>query len=206
MKTFQVILLLIVLLSGIPLVSAQTSPKKPSKSKPIRATVTVIGSRDVDAPRLPDESKWSEFSIPEHGLMILFPGENDNINDSEVGPVQTFSVSTQEASYTLAIRSVGLPIDQREIQAFLDEAIDNAFDPASTKYLFRRPIPYEGHIGREFAFLEKGRRTEFRVYLLDGKLVIISVAVTQKNYDAGFDKWIQKFFESLIVKTHKVEA
>lgn len=206
MAAFKVILLLFALSFGIPLVSAQTKPKKPSRPKPIRATVTVIGSGDVAGPKLPNESKWGEFSLPEYGLTISFPGEKDDIDDDEVGPVKTYSVLTEKASYNLAIRSVGNLIDPRDIPAYLDETIDNAFDPATTKYLFRRPIPYDGHIGREFAFLDKGRRTEFRVYLLDGTLVIISVAVMQKSYDAGFDKWIRKFFESLVIKTPKIEA
>lgn len=206
MVTFRASSLLIVLFVGISIVGAQTSPKKPTKTKPIRATVTVIGSRDVDAPRLPDESEWSEFSVPEHGLTILFPGEKDDVNDDEVGPVQTYSVPTEKASYTLAIRLVGNPIDQRDIQSFLDETIDNAFAPATTKFLFRRPISYEGRIGREFALMDKERRTEFRIFLLDSKLFIISVAVNQKDYDQGFDKWVRKFFESFAVKVLMVEA
>jgi hypothetical protein len=206
MAAFKVICLLFVFSLGFTLVSAQTKPKKPPRSKPIRATITVIGSGDVAAPKLPNESKWSEFSLPEYGLTISFPGEKEDVDEDEVGPVKTYSVLTENASYKLAMRSVGNPIDQREIQSYLDETIDNAFDPASSNYLFRRPIRYDGHIGREFAFLDNGRRTEFRVYLLDGTLVILSVAVKQKIYDEGFDKWIRKFFESLIIKTPRVEA
>ncbi|MBX3292876.1 MAG: hypothetical protein KF881_08305 [Acidobacteria bacterium] len=206
MVTFRASSLLIVLFVGMSIVGAQTSPKKPTKTKPIRATVTVMGSGDVDAPKLPDESNWSELSLAEHGLTILFPGKSDDIKVNSVGPVETYSVTSTKASYTLATRSVGSVLDPNDIQSVLDETIDNAFDPASTKFLFRRPISYEGRIGREFALLDKERRTEFRIFLLDSKLFIISVAVNQKDYDQGFDKWVQKFFESFAVKVQMVEA
>jgi hypothetical protein len=206
MVTHRLLPFLVLLFGCSILVGAQAEPKKPTKPKPIRATVTVKGSGNYVAPKLPDERKWTEFELTDHGLSILFPGDSDDIFDDGVGPVQTFSVSTENATYMLAIRSVGLPIDVRDTQTYLDETIDNAFDPETTKYVFRRSISYEGRIGRELALIDNDKRTEFRVYLINDKIFIVSVAVRQQEYSAGFDKWIKKFFDSFRVRVQIDEA
>jgi hypothetical protein len=207
MRLLHVLLGLTLIVGSGAIVYGQSRPKKPTKPKTITATVTVKADPPIKPlPKETDESSWTQFESKENGLAILFPGTADDINDDTTGPVQTFDVSTEKAHYMLAIRDLGGLIDAKDTQAYLDETIDNAFGADERKFLYRRAISYAGRVGREFGHVDRGKRFAARVYVLNGKLFIISVTVKTTGYTPAFDKWINKFFDSFNVRMPKIEA
>lgn len=185
---------------------AQTSKGKGVKPKPITATVTVKADPPIrPLPNESDERVWTEFESKEDGLTLLFPGRKDDVSDSPVGPVRTFDVSTAKAHFILAIRDVGSFINNKNDGEFLEHTIRNAFG-AETKFLEKKNINYEGREGRQFVLVDNDKRLATRLYLLNGKLFIISVTIKVKDYTPEFNRWIDKFFDSFRVKGLVIEA
>lgn len=207
MCLLQIFLCLVVLIGSGNVVCGQSKPKKPTKSKPITAVVTVKADPPIKPlPKEIDESSWTEFHSKENGLTILFPGSKDDVFDGAAGSVQTFDVSTEKAHYVLAVREIGKPIFDSDLQAYLDATIDRAFGTDLTKFLYRRAISFEGRPGREFGHLDGGKRLVARLYVLNGKLFITSVTMKSEHYAPDFDRWINKFLDSFKVTVTRPEA
>lgn len=203
-------LFIIVVLLGLTAsaASAQSKKKKAVKPKPIKVTVTV----KADGPPLKPISKetdagiWNEFELKEDGLRILLPTAKDDILDAMTGPVRSYQAATVKGTYLLVIRSVGVSVENRAINQFLEETIQNAFGDEKNKVLEKKNISYEGRSAKQIVFDLGGKRFAARLYVLNGKLFIISVSIDWKAYDKAFDKWIDKFFDSFQVKVPVVEA
>ena len=185
---------------------AQTRKKKVIKPKPITATVTVKADPPIrPLPNESDEKSWTEFESKEDGLTLLFPGRKDDVSDDNVEPVRTFDVSTVKAHYMLAVRDVGSLINNQDTDSFLEQTIQDAFG-AETKFQEKKKITYEGRDGRHIVLLDGDKRLAARLYLLNDKLFMISVTIKTTDYTPQFNKWIDKFFDSFLVKVLVIEA
>ena len=189
------------------LVGAQKSkPKTKPKPKPIKATVTIKADPPVKPlPKETDADVWQEFTLKDDDLKLLFPGSKEDISDDSYGPVRTFQVSTEKASYMLAIREVGSSLVSGTNDEYLEQAIERFVDD-QTRLIEKKNIIYQGYSGKQIVSDAQGKRLAARLHLLNNKLFIMMVTVKSGDYHRDFDKWIEKFFDSFQVRVPVREA
>ena len=203
---FFLILISTLTLTGF--VNAQSSKRKPTKVKPIKVTVTVKSNIPPPKP-LPTEDAdgiWTPFELKEDNLKILLPATRDDVMDDVVGDVRSYQADTKRAKYLLVVRKLGVAVDNRNIENFLENLIEKGFVNSSTKIIERRNLSYEGRPGRGVISEERSIRSISRIYILDGKLFAMSVIIPLKKYDSTFEKWIAKFFDSFRVELKPVNS
>jgi len=172
--------------------------------KHVKATVT-IHTKNVEAPAKAspgedDAGIWNRFELKADGLEIVFPSSRTNIQDDTLGRVHTLQAVTGKATYTLAVRDLGTPISGEGIDTFLNEVVKNTYGERGTKLIDHHDLSYAGRVGKQFTTERNNRRTISRLYVLNGKLFAMSVALDQNDYDQSFERWIAKFFDSFRVQ------
>lgn len=185
-------------------IDAQSSKRRPAKVKPIHVTVNVKGNVPPAKP-LPNESDygiWNTFELKGDDIQILMPATNENVEDNPVGPVRSYEATTSSATYTLIVREIGSPLMSGQTDALLDSMVGIAYGSAgsTSRVIAKKNISYLGGPGREIIAEERGKRIISRIYILNGKLIGLSIVVDLKAYKPEFGKWISKFFDSLNVR------
>jgi len=176
--------------------------RKVAKPKPIRVTVTVKGGGPPVKPLAneTDDGVWNLLELKNDDLQILFPAKNEDIFDDVVGPVRSFVAETKTAKYLLAIRDVGVPIDVKGTEEYLENLIKIGFGDADTKIIEKRNLSYGGWLGKQLITEQRAKRSISRIYILNRKLFAMSVILNTKDYNVTFEKWITKFLDSFHVK------
>ena len=181
------------------------STKIVTKKPVIKAVVTVKGNAASIAPD-PEETDvdlWNKFEIKDAGISVLLPAKSDRILDDTSGPVQSYQAFTKQASYMIVARTVGELIDDRNTSVMLEELMARTLDGNAMSE--KQDIRYGDYVGKQFVYIDRGKRWINRVFLINGYLIGLSVSIKVQDYNQNWTKWIDKYFESLAVVTGRTE-
>jgi len=182
---------------------AHSQKKKVTKTKAkkpvIRAVVNVKadGVPTIPDPDETDEGIWNRFEIKGAGMSVLLPAKSDRILDDTVGAAQSYQAFTKRASYVLVARAVGDLVDPRDANAILEQLMATTLD--SNLVSESRDIKYGDYSGKHFVYVDGGKRSINRVFFINGHIVGLSVIIKLQDYDSNWTKWIDKYFESLVI-------
>lgn len=186
-------------------VYGQTRQTRPRVITKRAKAAVIIPKKSVDppaesSPTESDDGNWNTFVLNEDSLEMLFPATHQNIQDETLGRIRSLQATTSKASYMLAVRELGTPISIEGLDTFLNEVAKNTYGERGTKLVDHHNISYAGRVGKEFTTERNSHRTISRLYVLNGKLFVMSVTLDQKDYDQTSEKWIAKFFDSFRVQ------
>lgn len=196
------------------LISSAALPQKkgkPSAAKPvIRATVTVKGDSTAPPPVYPaetDEGIWNEFASKNERLKVLLPARAKNVEwsyeDIRGAEAAFLTTRSKSARYQVVTRPSIQFESNRDIEDVLEASIQTAYSPPKSGVRVKRTIYYDGVLGKEFeAVYQRAEVTVVdyvRCFILDSKMIIMSVSVEKPVDDEKLRPWNKKFFDSLIV-------
>ena len=197
----------------LPLITLHALPQKkakPTVTKPvIRATVTVKGDGNA-APVYPaetDKGIWNEFASKDGRMRILLPARSNDVEwyYEDVRGIEAgfLTVRSKFARYQVVTRPSIQFESNRDIEEVLEASIQTAYSAPKSNVRVKRTIYYDGVLGKEFeAVYQRSDVTVVdyvRCYIVDSKMIIMSVSIEKPVDDEKLRPWITKFFDSLVV-------
>lgn len=206
----KLILLVFVFLLCFDAEFAQTKrgKRKVVGSKPI-AVVTIAGKLPPPVP-LPVETDagiWNEYKNDEFDFSICFPSKTEDVLDeNNVSDLTDFSAETKNATYRVMTQRIAANLDNRAIDALLEDIFRDLFDPRKSRLISKRNVGFRDKLGKEFVtedtvFGGKEKRINFmRAFVIEGKSFVLNVSVRKTADFAEMEKWALKFLDSFAVK------
>ncbi|MBC7797498.1 MAG: hypothetical protein H7Z37_11550 [Pyrinomonadaceae bacterium] len=222
MRFIRLIMLVIVALfaSGEVAFAQKTKRKKPVKKVAVISVVTV-GDSELSRPdgeittppdsasspamaRETDANIWNEYSDTKFGFSVTFPARSEDVIKLDYDGLQNYSASTETAKYYVIAREDGFPLEGKELKAFYDNLVKSVFESGKSKISSERDVYLNGVLGKEISYEQASlgepnvmRINWLRVFLIAGKQLVLTVSVKKSAYTADFDKYVDKFFDSL---------
>jgi len=172
------------------------------------ATVLFVGAITGSLPQLITNrpaSAWKEFSTAVGGFSILMPGtpqEQKQSLDSEIGPIDYYTFSSEDRASAYVVGYADYPADlirQADPDAMLDGARDGAVSNVKGKLVNEREMSLRDYPGKELEIeapiggVSQNGTIITRLYLVDQRLYQL-ITVTPQGRDSSED--VQKFLDS----------
>jgi hypothetical protein len=183
--------------------TAQTRKKKRA-TLPVKAVVAVKLD-EVSQTKLPSEEDtdiWNEYVSEKYNFKIIFPSKSADVWNDEAEKFVTFETGTKKASYQLIVRSLSIVASNSQLDEFYETSFLGIIAAGNIKLISKKNVYMNRKLGKEFVYADKRKIYFQRMYILEGKLFLLSVTLPEKQYTKDFDRWAIKFFDSFTVETH----
>ena len=180
---------------------AQTK-KNRKKPLPVKAIVTIKIDKapEIKLPSEESEGIWNEYNSRKYNFNITFPAKSENVRDDEIEKIVTFETSTQKAAYQLIVKKLPAKLDNSQLDELYETSFSDILVGGNVKVISKKKVYLNRRLGKEFVFADKKQMYFQRIYILEGRLYLLSITLPKKEYTADFDKWTLKFFESFSVE------
>jgi len=181
--------------------TAQTKRSK-RKPLPVKAIVTIKIDKapEIKLPSEESDGIWNEYASGKYNFNITFPAKSEDVRDDEVEKFATFETSTQKAAYQIIIKSLAVKLNNSQLDELYETTFSSILGDGEVKLVSKKNVYLNRRLGKEFVFADKKKIYFQRIYILEGKLYLLSITLPKKEYTGDFDKWVLKFFESFSVE------
>lgn len=181
--------------------SAQAKKNK-RRHLPVKAVVTVRAEKapEIKLPSEESEDIWNEYSSTKYNFNITFPAKSEDVRDDEIENLVTFETNTQKAAYQIIIKSLAAKLTNSQLDELYETSFSDILAGGNVKLIGKKNVYLNRRLGREFVFADERKIYFQRIYILEGRLYLLSITLPEKKYTGNFDKWALKFFESFSVE------
>lgn len=193
---------LIFLFSVLTLQMTAQTKKNKKKPLPVKAVVTIKIDKapEIKLPSEESEGIWNEYTSGKYNFNITFPAKSEDVRDDEIEKLVTFEANTKKAAYRIIIKSLPVKLDNSQLDELYETTFSDILVGENVTFISKKKVYLNRRLGKEFVFADKKQIYFQRIYILEGKLYLLSITLPKKEYTADFDKWTLKFFESFSVE------
>ncbi len=200
------IIYLFFLFSFFTLQTTAQTKKSRKKILPVKAVVTVNIGKAPEI-KLPSEESvgiWNEYTSRKYNFNLTFPAKSEDVRDDELEKFITFGTNTQKAAYQIIVKSLPAKLDNSQLDELYETTFNDLLVDGNVKLISKKKVYLNRRLGKEFVFADKKHIYFQRIYILEGKLYLLSITLLKKEYTGDFDKWALKFFESFSVEAKDI--
>lgn len=199
----------LILFTAAGVVEAQERRTSRGGRQPVvRETVTIKGdfpaTQTIPPIKETDPDVWRTVTFPDHKFSIVLPmRKDDTVEPEEMPNLWSIASETDSATYRVVIRKFKSAHSFESAREMLDDAIATVYDDGDDVNIEpakMRDTPYGGWPGKEISSKGKGRINIFRIYIIDERMYMVSVSVTDEKSWPNIETWARKFLDSLKVE------
>lgn len=194
---------LIVIFSILALPSAAQTNKKRRTALPVKAVVIIKAGKapEKNLPSEDDADVWNEYNSEKYHFKIIFPSKSADVWSDETDRFITFESGTKKASYQLIVKTLPVVASNSQLDEFYETSFLSVLTGGNVKLISKKNVYLSRRLGKQFVYADRKKIYFQRLYILEGKLFLLSVTLPEKQYTKDFDRWALKFFDSFIVET-----
>ncbi len=197
------IVYLTALFSALALQMTAQTKKKGKITLPVKAVVTVKLDKFPERkfPSEADADIWNEYVSEKYRFKIIFPSKSTDVWNDETEGFVSFETGTKKASYQLSVKSLSVVASNAQLDEFYEISFGSILADGNVKLISKKNVYLNRKLGKEFVYTDKKKIYFQRLYILEGKLFLLSVTLPEKQYTKDFNRWALKFFDSFVVET-----
>jgi hypothetical protein len=194
---------LIALFSILALPSVAQTSKKRRTALPVKAIVIIKAEKasEMKLPTEEDADVWSDYNSDKYHFKITFPSKSADVRSDETDRFITLQSGTKKASYQLIVKSLPVVASNSQLDEFYETSFLSVLAGGNIKLISKKNVYLSRRLGKELVYTDRRKIYFQRVYILEGKLFLLSVTLSEKQYTKDFDRWALKFFDSFSVET-----